>query len=42
MQRRAMMENYFAALIAIVATGIVFDYLFTAVGKWLFPYQEGN
>ncbi|MCA8925759.1 MAG: ABC transporter permease subunit [Planctomycetes bacterium] len=40
MQRRHKMENYFAALIAIVITGIVIDYGFKLLGRWLFPYRE--
>ncbi|RMG13322.1 MAG: ABC transporter permease subunit [Planctomycetota bacterium] len=40
MQRRALMANYFSALVAIVATGVVFDTLFGFVGRRLFPYQE--
>ena len=42
MQRRHKMENYFAALLAIVATGILVDWLFKLVGRWLFPYREGR
>jgi NitT/TauT family transport system permease protein len=42
MQRRNIMENYFAAVLAIVVTGIAIDYAFKIVGRWLFPYQEGN
>ncbi|MEZ6184905.1 MAG: ABC transporter permease subunit [Planctomycetota bacterium] len=40
MQRRHKMENYFAALIAIVVTGIAIDYAFKLAGRWLFPFRE--
>lgn len=40
MQRRHKMENYFAALIAIVVTGILIDYVFKLAGRALFPYRE--
>lgn len=42
MQRRHKMDNYFAALLAIVFTGIVIDWLFRVVGAWLFPYREAR
>lgn len=42
MQRRNVMEQYFAAVLAIVVTGIVLDFLFKRAGKLLFPYQEAN
>ena len=42
MQRRHKMDNYFASLLAIVATGITVDWLFRVVGRLLFPYREGR
>lgn len=42
MQRRHNMVNYFAAVLAIIAVGIVIDWLFRLVGKRLFPWQEAR
>jgi len=40
MQRRHFMGKYFAAVLAIIAVGLVINYLFRVVGRRLFPYQE--
>jgi NitT/TauT family transport system permease protein len=40
MQRRHHMVNYFAAVLAIIATGIVIDWGFRLAGRRLFPWQE--
>jgi NitT/TauT family transport system permease protein len=42
MQRRHNMVNYFSAVLAIIATGIVIDYAFRVVGRRLFPWQEAR
>lgn len=42
MQRRHNMVNYFSAVFAIIATGIVIDYAFRVVGRRLFPWQEAR
>lgn len=39
MQRRHFMENYFAAVFVIIATGLVIDFIFKLVGRRLFPWQ---
>ncbi len=39
MQRRHFMENYFAAVFVIIATGLVIDFAFKLVGRKLFPWQ---
>jgi ABC-type nitrate/sulfonate/bicarbonate transport system permease component len=40
MQRRHMMDNFYAAVFVIIITGILFDYLFKVSGRKLFPYRE--
>jgi NitT/TauT family transport system permease protein len=42
MQRRNIMEQYFAAVLAIIVAGIVIDYLFKRAGKLMFPYEESK
>ena len=40
MQRRREMDNFFAAVLMIIITAMVFDFLFKLVGRKLFPYRE--
>lgn len=42
MQRRHNMVNYFSAVLAIIAVGIVIDYGFKLAGKRLFPWLEAR
>jgi NitT/TauT family transport system permease protein len=41
-QRRGPREHIYLVLLAIVIVAFVTDKLWTAVGRWLFPYREGK